>query len=161
MLKEVLNLSVSWQAPITSPSLICPDVGSTRDVAMENACYVPISQLLSFEWCFFFMTQTLIHRNILASFTPSNFFFVSVCIHSLNMAFLDTLWKKWYCVFLLVFSCKWHLPWFLLVFFTNLMQTIQNLPQLWNGFNFWLTCINNFVTIYSEMVDSVNLTIFF
>lgn len=82
-------------SPITSLSLIYPSVGSTRDVAMENACNVPISQLLSFEWCFFFTTQMLIHHNILASFTPSHFSFVSVCVHSVNMSFLDTL----YCVF--------------------------------------------------------------
>jgi len=77
-------------SPITSPSLISPNVGSTRDVAMENACYVPISQLLSFEWCFFFTTQMLIHHNILATFTPSHFSFVSVCVHSVNMPFFDT-----------------------------------------------------------------------
>ncbi len=40
----------------------------------------------------------LIQSDILASFTQSPFFFVSVCIHPHKIDFLDTLWKKCYCV---------------------------------------------------------------
>ncbi len=81
------------------------------------------------------MTQMLIHGNIMASFTPSQFFFVSVCFHPLKMDFLDTLWKKCYCVRVCVkeiTKCSFHFCFvsdncldFFFRYYMEHMQTLQ------------------------------------